>query len=85
LERYRLAEGRFPESLDDLVPKFAAKLPVDIVDGKPLHYRCTADGYTLYSEGWNQTDDGGTVVLSKGSQPSVDSKLGDWVWQMISR
>ena len=39
LERYRLAHGEYPESLDALAPQFIAKLPHDIINGQPLHYR----------------------------------------------
>jgi hypothetical protein len=35
----------------------------------------------LYSVGWNQSDDGGTVVLNESSRKTVDIKKGDWVWQ----
>ena len=39
LERYRLAHGAYPESLDVLAPQFIAQLPHDIINGQPLHYR----------------------------------------------
>lgn len=88
LERYRLAHGEFPESLDVLAPKFIAELPHDVIGGQPLHYRRTADGqFVLYSIGWNETDDGGVVVFKKGSHPrdeiktGVDIDQGDWVWK----
>ena len=80
LERYRLAHGEYPETLDALAPQFIEKLPHDIINGQPLHYRRTDDGqFVLYSVGWNETDDGGKVVLTKGG--SVDREKGDWVWQ----
>jgi hypothetical protein len=80
LERYRLAHGEFPESLDALAPHFMEKIPHDIINGQPLHYRRTDDGqFVLYSVGWNETDDGGHIALSKDG--SVDQENGDWVWQ----
>ncbi len=80
LERYRLARGEFPESLDALAPQFIAKLPHDIINGQPLHYRQTSDGkFILYSVGWNETDDGGEVGLRKDG--SVNIEKGDWVWR----
>jgi hypothetical protein len=86
LERYRLAHGEFPESLDALAPQFMEKIPHDIIGGQPLHYRRTDDGqFVLYSVGWNETDDGGVVVLSKGETPSVDRDEGDWVWRYPSK
>jgi hypothetical protein len=86
LERYRLAHGGYPESLDALAPQFIAKVPHDIIGGGPLHYRRTSDGqFVLYSVGWNETDDGGVVVFAKGSTPSVDINQGDWVWRYPTR
>ena len=82
LERYKLASGRYPETLDALVPQFIGKLPHDIIGGKPLHYRRTGDGkFVLYSIGWNEKDDGGVVVFRKNSLTAVDTEKGDWVWQ----
>jgi hypothetical protein len=82
LERYRLAHGQYPETLDALAPQFIEKLPHDIINGQPLHYRRTDDGkFVLYSVGWNEKDDGGTVALIKGGHGQVDLDEGDWVWQ----
>jgi hypothetical protein len=85
LERYRLKHGGYPESLDALAPQFIAKLPHDIITGRPLKYRRTDDGqFVLYSVGWNETDDGGVVVVFDGSfgkSGNVDINKGDWVWR----
>jgi hypothetical protein len=82
LERYRLAHGEFPESLDALAPQFIAQIPHDIINGQPLHYRRTDDRqFVLYSVGWNETDDGGVVAFTQGKTPSVDISQGDWVWR----
>ena len=73
LERYRLAHGEYPESLDALAPQFMEKVPHDIIGGQPLHYRRTDDGqFVLYSVGWNETDDGGVV----GSQQKARHRRG---------
>jgi len=80
LERYRLAHGGYPETFDALVPQFIEKLPHDIIGGQPLHYHRTSDGkFLLYSVGWNETDDGGQVVLKEDG--SVDREKSDWVWR----
>lgn len=58
LERYRVAEGRYPEKLDALFPRYMAKVPDDIYTGQPLKYEITSNGkFVLHSVGWNQTDD----------------------------
>jgi hypothetical protein len=80
LERYRLANEQFPETLDALAPKFIETLPHDLINGQPLKYRRADDGqFVLYSVGWNETDDGGTVGLTKSGSP--DWHQGDWVWR----
>jgi hypothetical protein len=92
LERYRLAQGGYPDSLDALAPQFMKKVPHDVIGGppsqssgatsQPLHYRRTDDGqFVLYSIGWNERDDGGVVVFSKGSTKAMDIDQGDWVWR----
>jgi len=84
LERYRLAHGEYPESLAALSPLFMEKIPHDIINGQPLHYRRTSDGqFVLYSIGWNETDDGGEVGLTKDGV--VDRDTGDWVWRYPSK
>ena len=90
MERYRLAHGEYPESLDALAPQFIAKVPHDIINGQPLHYRREVNApspsgygdaggqFVLYSVGWNEKDDGGEVAFTKGW---VDIYAGDWVWK----
>jgi hypothetical protein len=81
LERYRLADGEYPETLDALAPQFIDNIPHDIIGGKPLHYRRTADGkYLLYSVGWNEVDDAGKIGLRDPGSHYINLRLGDWVW-----
>ena len=80
LERYRLAHGEFPDSLDALAAQFPDGIPHDVIGGQPLHYRRTDDGqFVLYSVGWNERDDGGIVGLFKSG--GADINKGDWVWR----
>ena len=75
LERYRLASGQYPETLDALTPRFIEKLPHDLIGGQPLKYRRTdGAGYLLYSVGWDEKDDGGV--------PGKSREEGDWVWEL---
>jgi len=78
LERFRLAHGDYPETLDALIPQFIDKLPHDIIGGQPLHYRRQPnDTFLLYSIGWNETDDGAIAVDVNGSRTD---DAPDWVW-----
>lgn len=81
LERYRLAHGEYPATLDALSPQFIEKVPHDLIGGNPLIYRQTPDGkFLLYSIGWNEKDDGGQQPPP--SQNSGDDYTkGDWVWK----
>jgi hypothetical protein len=81
LERYRMANGNYPDNLDALSPKFLDKIPFDVCTGQPMKYRQTAVGkFLLYSVGWNEKDDGGTVVMDKQKTRIEDLSEGDWVW-----
>ncbi len=84
LERYRLAKGKLPDTLEPLAPRFLAAIPADVIDGKPLRYSLLPDGgIVLYSVGWNQTDEGGKLVWKKEkTQTAVDANQGDWVWRL---
>ena len=59
VERYRLAEGKLPNTLDDLVPGFLEETPIDPFDGKPLRYKRLEKGHLIYSIGADGEDNGG--------------------------
>jgi hypothetical protein len=85
LERCRLAQGAYPDSLEPLAPRFIAKIPYDLITGGSLKYRLTEDGqYVLYSVGWNEKDDGGAVAINKTGH-AVSPDEGDWVWRLIPK
>lgn len=80
LERFRLVTGSYPASLDALTSQRLPTPPHDVINGLPLHYsRTNRAPFVLYSVGWNETDDGGQVVLRESGNP--DPALGDWVWK----
>ncbi len=80
LERYRLAYGDYPGTLDALAPQFIAQVPPDLINGRPLHYRHTDGGrFLLYSVGWDGKDDGGQIGNYREDYFLAQS--GDWVWQ----
>ncbi len=77
LERYHLARGEYPETLDALAQRFIGTIPHDVIGGQPLHYHRAADGtFILYSIGWNGKDDGGV--------PGKTITEGDWVWPVLN-
>ena len=66
VERYRLANGKLPNQLSDLVPSFLPSVPTDPFDGKPLRCKTLAKGYMVYSVGDDREDNGGVETNSKG-------------------
>lgn len=74
LRRYQLAHASPPESLEQLVPEFLDRIPIDPFDpqGRPLRYARNFDGYLLYSVGGDRDDNGG--------QPPEKDEFGDYNW-----
>jgi hypothetical protein len=71
LERFRRKNGRWPGSLDALVPAFLPSLPTDPYDGKPIRMApAIADGLVVYSVGPDLNDDGGNI------DPTFRIKMG---------
>jgi hypothetical protein len=63
VERYRMAHGRLPATLEDLVPAFLPSVPTDPLTGKPLCYKPSeSSSYLIYGTGWDQTDNAGSSV-----------------------
>ena len=65
VERYRLTEGRLPQSLENLVPAYMKVVPTDPFDGQDLKYRIRETGFVVYSIGDDLTDEGGAERDSK--------------------
>ena len=59
IERYRLAAGKPPDTLEDLVPAYLDSVPRDPFDGNELRYRKLEVGFVVYSIGEDLSDDGG--------------------------
>src|SRR5438132_6345599 len=60
-ERYRKANGKWPESLSVLVPKYLKEVPTDPYDGARLRFRRVDGGVVVYSIGADRLDNGGTL------------------------
>jgi hypothetical protein len=76
--RYRRAEGRWPRSLQELVPKWMAAAPLDPFTGKPMAFLVDDEGVVVYSVGVDGRDDGGVEtpemndgVSSRNGSPDV--------------
>ncbi len=76
LRLYRHENGRYPETLQELVPKYLPSVPVDPFDGKPLRYKRLKSGFKIWSIGQDFKDDGGVE-----QKPRLIS--GDIVWEAV--
>ncbi len=79
IERYRLKNGRVPESLRDL-GEYGGAPRIDPMDGTPLKYKRSGDdSFVLYSAGRNGLDDGGNA---EKFEEATEGVLGgkDLVW-----
>jgi len=59
VEQWRLAHGRWPDSLGELVPDLLDDVPDDPFCQDKIRYRRTEDGVVVYSVGPDGQDDGG--------------------------
>jgi hypothetical protein len=93
VERYRLAHGNWPKSLNDLVPRFLREVPADPFDGKPLRFRRLPDGVVIYTVGFDGTDDGGKLDrgasrlpgFPRAPSPSIGVDVGVRLWDASRR
>lgn len=60
VERFRIEQGRLPDSLDKLVPKYIKTIPLDPFDGGRLRYKkIDTRNFVVYSVNDDLRDDGG--------------------------
>jgi len=76
MHRYRAAEGRFPEKLEELAPESIAFIPVDPFDGKPMKLKRIERGPVIYSIGPDMKDGDGAPFDRK-------EKTGDIIFQLL--
>jgi hypothetical protein len=69
LERFRVAHGAYPESLDKVVPSLLVSIPHDAISGRAVIYQPPSNGsFILRGVGPNGIDD-------RKNNPS-----DDWLW-----
>lgn len=83
VERYRLANGHWPESLDRVTPALLARVPADPYDQERLRFRRVGDALVIYSVGPDRTDNGG--ALERKSSDLKDKDLGFRLWDVGRR
>lgn len=84
IERFRLANHSYPDSLSKLEPRFLKACPKDFMDGQILRYRRTDDDrFLLYSVGADGFDDHGVLQVETRPYPAFARMDGpDLVWPL---
>ncbi len=70
LELFHRRHGRYPATLDELVPSFLPAVPPDRFDGRPIRYRLRDGRPVIYSVGSDLKDDGGRPPRTSASAAS---------------
>ncbi len=71
IERFRLATGKTPEQLEELVPQYLQRAPIDPMIDQPVRYRRTGPGYLLCTIDTDVRDDSGPErSVNDSSTPS---------------
>jgi hypothetical protein len=83
LERYRLAHGVWPSTLDELTPTFLKSIPHGQFDQKPLIYKRLKDGVIVYTLGADLADRGGMFL--RGQWHSGRTDIGVRLWDPAYR
>jgi hypothetical protein len=78
LERFRRDHGRWPDTLDALVPNYLSAVPNDPQDGKPLRFKHRPDGVIVYWIGPDGKDDGGKLNRRNPWTPGTDQGFQLW-------
>lgn len=76
LELYRRLHGRWPDSLEALVPSLLPSLPLDQYTGQPLRYLLRDGGPILYSIGSDGIDHGGEPPRDLSGRPRIEYARG---------
>jgi hypothetical protein len=86
LERFQMAHGQYPATLDALCPQFLASIPHDVLRGTPVDYHPQPSArFTLYTPGIDGADPsavppGRHNAHNRRRQSRDDLQSGDWVW-----
>jgi hypothetical protein len=84
LERFKLAHGKYPASLDELVPALMPRVPLDPFSRKLLVYRATSDGrFLVYSLGPNGSDDHGILASKPKARETAKNPADDIAWTYL--
>ena len=79
IERYRLAEGRLPETLDQLTARHLPRRPHDVLSGEPFTYERKENQFVLSSVG-SSLPANQSSGRRLSAQMTTDNNTADWQW-----
>jgi hypothetical protein len=62
LRCYQSTHGQAPAAMEQLVPQYLKRVPVDPFNGRPMKYRPQGTNWLVYSVGQDGADNGGKPV-----------------------
>jgi hypothetical protein len=78
-ERFRIAQGRWPEALAELVQaRLLDAVPTDPYANQPLRFSRTKEGLVIYGLGEDLEDNGGNIDREKTLQRGMDYGIRLW-------
>jgi hypothetical protein len=93
MHRFHARHQKWPKSASDLSPKYLKEIPIDILTGKPLHFKVVDDQSLVYSVGLDHDDDGGVDATKNRKRiersdikpgPKDAEFEGDWIlWPQV--
>jgi hypothetical protein len=69
---FRHERGRWPHSLNELVPDYLAAVPIDLHSGQPLIYRPSDTDFVLYSVGQDAADNSANLTNWRTYNVGID-------------
>jgi hypothetical protein len=82
-ECYRRDKHEWPDTFDQLCPKYLPEIPLDPFDGLLLRYLRWKDGVLVYCVGQDARDNGGNLDPENRDQPGAD--IGIRLWDAAKR
>ena len=70
MERFHLANGRWPDKVDELVPQYLSTVPLDPYDGAPLRLSRKGSAVIVYSISQDKVTQGGVLHANPSGEGS---------------
>jgi hypothetical protein len=79
-ERFRIANKRWPKSLEEIPKSILPEIPLDPCDGQPLRFLAMEDGVAIYSVGVGVVKESTRQARRADGDPLADLGIGWKLW-----